>query len=117
LYYSYESENSVLGINNSTTKARAKSYQTNPIFRFKQNALERKYRKQMAKQLVKLRKMCSYLNSNGRTPSMLSTLLAAKKECDLLKHFEEKIVKEKELWYRANEDLKHKLAKIQRTIK
>ncbi|KAE9543247.1 hypothetical protein AGLY_003158 [Aphis glycines] len=76
------------------------------------NAKERACRERIAQKFDILRKSCSYLNTNRRVPSKHSILLAAKKECDLLKHFESKLVAEKKVWRKANDVLKNKIAKL-----
>lgn len=78
------------------------------------NAKERACRERIAKKFAILRKSCSYLNSNRRVPSKHSILLAAKKECDLLKHFEKKMIAEKKLLIKANEILKNRIAEFHR---
>jgi len=45
-------------------------------------------------------------------PSKHSILLAAKKECDLLKHFENKLIAEKKVWRKANDLLRERIANI-----
>jgi len=52
---------------------------------------------------------------NRRRPSRQSILLAAKKECDLLRNFEKRMIMEKEKWHSINKDLKMKIAKAKRT--
>lgn len=76
------------------------------------NAKERACRERIAQKFDILRKSCSYLNTNRRVPSKHSILLAAKKECDLLKHFENKLVAEKKVWRKANDILKNRIAKL-----
>ncbi|XP_060851140.1 uncharacterized protein LOC132929653 [Rhopalosiphum padi] len=76
------------------------------------NAKERACREQIAKKFDILRKSCSYLNTNRRVPSKHSILLAAKKECDLLKHFENKLIAEKKVWRKANDLLRERIANI-----
>ncbi|KAL5243413.1 hypothetical protein ACI65C_010823 [Semiaphis heraclei] len=74
------------------------------------NAKERACRERIAQMFAVLRKSCSYLNSNRRVPSKHSILLAAKKECDLLKHFEKKMLAEKKVWAKANDNLRKRIA-------
>jgi hypothetical protein len=52
------------------------------------------------------------LNSNRRVPSKHSILLAAKKECDLLKRFQNKLIAEKNELRKANNLLKERIANI-----
>ncbi|XP_001950163.2 uncharacterized protein LOC100162746 [Acyrthosiphon pisum] len=118
----------VLDINNPTTnkksrtrKPQIKIDQTKHRFRKPQdrslhNAKERACRESIAKKFAILRKSCSYLNSNRRVPSKHSILLAAKKECDLLKHFEKKMLAEKKVLRKANEILKNRLTQIYSSI-
>ncbi|KAL5238785.1 hypothetical protein ACI65C_006195 [Semiaphis heraclei] len=73
------------------------------------NAKERACRERISQRFEILRKTCSYLNSTRRAPSKHSILLAAKKECDLLKHFEKKMLAEKKLWAKANDNLRKKI--------
>lgn len=80
------------------------------------NAKERACRERIAQKFDILRKLCSYLNTNRRVPSKHSILLAAKKECDLLKHFESKLVAEKKVWRKANDILKNRIAKLTKMI-
>jgi len=128
LYYSGNSDNSVLDINYPTTSKRNETGKikilTKPPFQIDQpkhrfrkpqdrdihNAKERACRERIAKKFAILRKSCSYLNTNRRVPSKHSILLAAKKECDLLKHFEKKMLAEKKVWRKANENLRKRIA-------
>ncbi|KAL4152673.1 hypothetical protein QTP88_000506 [Uroleucon formosanum] len=59
------------------------------------NAKERACRSRLAQRFQYLSNYCSYVNSNRRVPSKVSILLAAKKECGLLLHFNNKIIAEK----------------------
>jgi len=98
-------------------KPQHKSNKSKPRFRKPQdrslhNAKERACREQIAKKFDILRKSCSYLNTNRRVPSKHSILLAAKKECDLLKHFENKLIAEKKVWRKANDHLRERIANI-----
>lgn len=63
--------------------------------RITHNAKERACRERIAMMFLDLRKYCSYLNTNKRNPSKHSILLAAKKECDLLRAYERKLSYEK----------------------
>jgi len=128
LYYSGNSDNSVLDINYPTTSKRNQTrkmkvltkpqYKINqPKHRFRKpqdrdlhNAKERACRERIGQMFAVLRKSCSYLNSNRRVPSKHSILLAAKKECDLLKHFEKKMIAEKKVWVKANNNLRKRIA-------
>ncbi|XP_025193394.1 uncharacterized protein LOC112593248 [Melanaphis sacchari] len=83
-----------------------------PLDRSIHNAKERACRERIAKKFEILRKSCSYLNTNRRVPSKHSILLAAKKECDLLRHFEIKLLAEKKIWRKANDILKDRLANM-----
>jgi len=76
------------------------------------NASERENRARVAKLFEDLAKACSCVNSNRLKPSKRSILLAAKQECKLLRHFEKRIVKEKEGYRVTNKYLKSKLAKL-----
>ncbi|KAL4130633.1 hypothetical protein QTP88_008054 [Uroleucon formosanum] len=129
---SADSDNLVLDINYPTTKKRnqtgkktiltkPQSQIDQPKHRFRKaidrsihNAKERACRERIAKKFAILRKSCSYLNSNRRVPSKHSILLAAKKECDLLKHFEKKMIAEKKILIKANEILKNRIAEFYR---
>jgi len=81
-----------------------------PLDRSLHNAKERACRESIAKKFAILRKSCSYLNSNRRVPSKHSILLAAKKECDLLKLFEKKMLAEKKILRKTNDILKKRVA-------
>ncbi|XP_026819843.1 uncharacterized protein LOC113558550 isoform X2 [Rhopalosiphum maidis] len=102
---------------NQTIKSQHKSNDSDQKFRKPQdrslhNAKERACREEIAKKFDILRKSCSYLNSNRRVPSKHSILLAAKKECDLLKHFQNKLIAEKNILRKANDLLKERIANI-----
>jgi len=128
LYHSGNSDNSVLDINYPTTSKRNETRKikvltkpqnqiNKPKNRFRKpqdrdlhNAKERACREHIGKMFDVLRKSCSYLNSNKRVPSKHSILLAAKKECDLLKHFEKKMTTEKNILLKANDNLRKRIA-------
>jgi len=127
MYDSDDSDNSILDINYPTTNKRSRTGKKmksqfkidHPNHRFRKpldrslhNAKERACRERIAKKFAILRKCCSYLNTNRRVPSKHSILLAAKKECDLLKHFEKKMLAEKDVWSKANEILKNRIAEF-----
>ncbi|XP_060846006.1 uncharacterized protein LOC132925648 [Rhopalosiphum padi] len=102
---------------NQTRKSQHKSNKSDQRFRKPHdrslhNAKERACREEIAKKFDILRKYCSYLNSNRRVPSKHSILLAAKKECDLLKHFENKLIAEKKELCKANNLLKERISNI-----
>lgn len=130
MYDSNKSDDPVLDINYPTTsqrsQARRKKKLTKPQFEIDQpknrfrkpqdrslhNAKERACRERIAERFDVLRKSCSYLNTNRRVPSKHSVLLAAKKECDLLKHCEKKLLVEKMVLHKANEILKNRIAEF-----
>lgn len=79
-------------------------------------ALERENRARLTALFDNLKEVCSCVKSNRRRPSKQSILLAAKKECELLRHFEKKKLAEKKKYLLANNDLKSKLAKVKKLI-
>ncbi|XP_060857642.1 uncharacterized protein LOC132935187 [Metopolophium dirhodum] len=116
MYYNCNSDNSLLDINYPlTTKRKIMILKKNvrkSEDRDKHNAKERECRKLVAKKFQTLRKCCSYLNTNIRRPSKLSILLAAKKECDLLRHNGKKMEAEKIYWLKANKILKNRINEL-----
>ncbi|XP_060868134.1 uncharacterized protein LOC132943253 [Metopolophium dirhodum] len=124
MYDRADSDKPVLDINYPTANKRSRTRKPQfkidqskhrfrkPLDRTLHNAKERACRERIAKKFAILRKCCSYLNSNRRVPSKHSILLAAKKECDLLKHFEKKMLAEKKVWFKANEILKNRIAQF-----
>lgn len=77
------------------------------------NAKERACRENIAKLFGDLSQMCTYVDTNRRYPSKFSILLASKKECDLLRTFERKLLIEKGEWIKANAKLMKRLKKLQ----
>jgi len=118
---SCDSDNSVLDIDFPSTRTN-QQYEINqsriklkkPEDRIICNAKERASRCIISKQFEILRNSCSYLYSNRRKPSKASILLAAKKECDLLLHFNRKLVSEKKGWLKANEVLQNRINELHR---
>ncbi|XP_025203218.1 uncharacterized protein MAL13P1.304-like [Melanaphis sacchari] len=77
--------------------------------RLKRNTNERRFRNLVAKRFDNLGKSCIYLTSNRRVPTKVSILLAASKECELLRRFEKKLLMEKKLLQKKKEALDIKL--------
>lgn len=76
------------------------------------NAKERACRNHIAKMFHYLELNCSYLDSKRRIPSKHNILLAATKECSILKENEIKLLEEKQSWSKLNSMLKGKLRKL-----
>lgn len=84
----------------------------NPQDRKKHNAIEREFRRCIAQRFVTLKENLSYLRTNRRVASKLSILLAAIKECKLLKHFESRLIEEKKILRKANDIFKKRIAEL-----
>ncbi|XP_003243147.1 uncharacterized protein LOC100571318 [Acyrthosiphon pisum] len=110
--YNCDSDNPLLDINYPPTTKRKIMISKKPKDRDKHNAKEREFRKVIAKRFRILAKCCSYLNTSRRVPSKISILLAAKKECDLLGHFNKKMEREKMYWLEANANLKNTINEL-----
>ncbi|KAF0761189.1 BHLH domain-containing protein [Aphis craccivora] len=81
------------------------------------NAKEREFRRRISQRFDTLRESCSFLNTNKRIPSKISILLAAKKECILLKKLENKLMAEKKLLCKANGILNNRFAELTKMTK
>lgn len=95
----------------SMTETNSGRYRGN-IERDLHNAKERACRERIAQMFQELKTYCSYLDSTRRVPSKHSILLAAKKECELMKTQELQYIKQKALWIKANNKLKLKLKSL-----
>lgn len=81
------------------------------------NAKERQCRNNIANMFRDLRQICSYLDCKRRIPSKHSILLAAKKECNLLKEHEKTLLEKKRHWNESNTILKQKLLRLSKKLK
>lgn len=80
------------------------------------NAKERQCRQRIRDMFKDLQQQCSYLENRRRIPSKHSILTAAKKECDMVKIHEQKLVKKKSVLLKKNKILKEMLANVQSTV-
>lgn len=81
------------------------------------NAKERECRNIISELFSNLGQFCSYLDCKRRFPSKHSILLAAKKECDMLVHYEKKLLVQKNKLLKSNSILLKKLLQIDNNIK
>ncbi|XP_050062134.1 uncharacterized protein LOC114122077 [Aphis gossypii] len=118
----YSCDSDIAQSDNNHPATRKKSLTRNsrePCKRFKtsrdrntHNTIEQESRKHVSLGFVILRENLSYLRTNRRIASKLSILLAAKKECKLLRHFESRLIEEKKLLQKANYIFKKRIAEL-----